>query len=248
MSHASTTLPDEFQNQVINLVSGFVQVDLVRFLVFFPRQNFQQSAYSIPSKETMEDEYQRVHWHKDPMHPTLYEDTDTIVVSDSMLMSLAEWQQHPFYLEFLKPHGLEHDMDVFFRKDGRIVGVLTMIRTDADCPFTPEDVAVIEKLHPFMEYTLDKVFLSERISERKQLIERYDLTLREMDVLEYALSGLSNKELARYLKISLPTLRTHLQNIYLKVDVHSTSELISRVLRENNMHDYLASSSIISEN
>lgn len=241
MSSASSTLPTEFQKQIIGMVSEFVQADLFRFFVFFPRQNLQQTTYSERSKERLESEYHSSHWHKDPMHPTLYEDTDVIVISDSMLMPLSEWQSHPFYLEFMQPNGFEHDLDMFFRKDDKIIGVLSLLRTEQTRPFTPGDVVMIEKLHPFMEYALDKVFLPERISEREHLSERYDLTLRELDVMEYALSGLSNKELVRYLKISLPTLRTHLQNIYLKVGVHSTSELISKVFRENNMNEYLES-------
>ena len=231
MAETSQTLPVEFQNQIIALVMQLIQAEVFRFYVFFPRQNLTHAAYSLRSDEALEDEYQNLHWHKDPMHPTLYEGTETIVVSNSMLMPLNQWKKTAFYQEFLKPQGYTHDMDTFFRKDGKIVGVLTLLRKDETKPFTRHDVATIEKLHPFMEYTLDKVFLPERITERQQLSEKYELTLRELDVMEYALSGLSNKELVRYLKISLPTLRTHLQHIYLKVGVHSTSELIATVLR-----------------
>ena len=60
--------------------------------------------------------------------------------------------------------------------------------------------------------------------------EEFELTPRELDVIELALTGASNKILVEHLKVSQPTLRTHLQNIYLKIGVHSHSELISKVL------------------
>lgn len=118
----------------------------------------------------------------------------------------------------------------FFRQNEKIIGVLTLLRCNENDPFGERDVTILRNLQPFMEYTLSHVFLPERIRGREQLREKYDLTSRELDVLEYALTGLSNKELGRHLAMGLPTLRTHLQNIYRKADVHSTSELISKVL------------------
>lgn len=235
MSDKHLEFPNEFQNQVVAMVLGLISAELGRFLLFSPLQNLNQGVYSNKNKSSMEIEYDKEHWHKDPMHPTRYEDTDVKVVSDSMLMPLAEWKESHLYLNFLKPHGYVHDVDTYFRQDGKIVGVLTLLRSDENQPFTKDEVSLLENLQPFMEYTLSKVFLPQRITERNQLQQKYQLTSRELDVMEYALTGLSNKELVRYLNMSLPTLRTHLQNIYAKVGVHSTSELISKVLREITM-------------
>lgn len=227
--------PDEFQNQVVAMVLKLVSAELGRFLLFSPLLSLSQGVYSNKNKSNMEIEYERKHWHEDPMHPTRYEDSDVKVVSNSMLMSLSEWKQSGVYLNFLKHHDYIHNVDTYFRQDGKIVGVLTLLRTDENKPFTEAEIKLLENLQPFMEYTLSKVFLPQRITERNQLQQKYQLTSRELDVMEYALTGLSNKELVRYLNMSLPTLRTHLQNIYSKVGVHSTSELISKVLRKITM-------------
>lgn len=231
MLRQAKNLPVDFQNQIISVAQRLVYSDSVRFLVFSPRYNLSQGAYSAPTVEAMEVEYV-AHWQDDPMHPSRYEDTEVLAISNSKLMTLPEWKASSIYKNFFAPNGIVHDLDIFFRQDGKIIGVLTMLRSNDEEPFTDSDIDLMEKIQPFMEYSLSKVFLPERITDRQQLMSQYCLTLRELDVLEYALSGLSNKELVRHLGMSLPTLRTHLQNIYLKVGVHSTSELISKVLRE----------------
>ena len=232
MSQKSLAIPDEFQNQINRMVLNLVAADLARFHVFSPLQKLSERAYSKAEKASMEAEYEKRFWRFDPLHPSRYEGSGVAVVSNSMLMPLTEWKVTEIYQQFLKPHGYVHDVDVFFRQNEKIIGVLTLLRCNENDPFGERDVTILRNLQPFMEYTLSHVFLPERIRGREQLREKYDLTSRELDVLEYALTGLSNKELVRHLAMGLPTLRTHLQNIYRKADVHSTSELISKVLRD----------------
>jgi predicted ATPase/DNA-binding CsgD family transcriptional regulator len=46
------------------------------------------------------------------------------------------------------------------------------------------------------------------------------LTQREVEVLQLIARGMTNKEIARALFLSVPTVQTHLANIYRKIDVH----------------------------
>ncbi len=240
MSDKPLRIPDEFQNQVNKMVLKLVKADLARFLVFSPLQKLSERAYSKAEKEPMEAEYKQGFWRLDPMHPSRYEGDGVTVVSNSMLMPMTEWKATELYQQFLKPHGYIHNVDVFFYQSEKIVGVLTLLRSMEIMPFTETDVSTLKDIQPFMEYTVANVFLPSRIHDRNQLMERYKLTIRELDVLEYALTGLSNKELVRHLDIGLPTLRTHLQNIFQKVGVHSTSKMISKVLREAKLNvDFL---------
>ncbi len=60
------------------------------------------------------------------------------------------------------------------------------------------------------------------------------LTTREQEVLEWILSGRSNREIAASLYISESTVKTHARNIFSKYDVTSRAELISTLLRKQN--------------
>ena len=58
------------------------------------------------------------------------------------------------------------------------------------------------------------------------------LTTRENDVVNELLKGLTYKEIAAVLGISASTVNDHLKNIYVKMEVRTKSELISKLLRK----------------
>jgi DNA-binding CsgD family transcriptional regulator len=54
------------------------------------------------------------------------------------------------------------------------------------------------------------------------------LTARERDVLAMISQGLSNKRLARALEISPETVKSHVKHIFLKLEVSTRAEAVSR--------------------
>ncbi len=54
------------------------------------------------------------------------------------------------------------------------------------------------------------------------------LTQREQVILELIASGMSRKEIATYLYVSLNTVKTHTQNLYTKLNVHSRTQAIAQ--------------------
>jgi DNA-binding CsgD family transcriptional regulator len=77
------------------------------------------------------------------------------------------------------------------------------------------------------------VTLSDIIDEEKPqttLQARFHLTRRELDVIYYLISGLSDDEIADKLYISKLTVHTHVKNIYRKLGTRSRIELYRRVV------------------
>jgi DNA-binding NarL/FixJ family response regulator len=60
----------------------------------------------------------------------------------------------------------------------------------------------------------------------------HQLTERELEVLQSAARGLSNREMALELSISVRTVQTHLSNIFSKMGVGSRIEAVIRALKE----------------
>lgn len=60
--------------------------------------------------------------------------------------------------------------------------------------------------------------------------DHYSLSDRELQTLTLLASGLSNKEMARYLDISTETVKWHLKNLYMKLEVASRTQAISKAL------------------
>ncbi len=55
-----------------------------------------------------------------------------------------------------------------------------------------------------------------------------DLTLspRQAEIVRHLFHGLGDKQIAQELSVALPTVRTHLNRLFSKFDVHDRSELI----------------------
>ncbi|MEP6713234.1 MAG: response regulator transcription factor [Ferruginibacter sp.] len=62
---------------------------------------------------------------------------------------------------------------------------------------------------------------------------RYNLTERELEVLQLLAKGHSTKAIADKLKIAFNTVRSHLKNIYVKLHVNCGKEAIAKVLAEH---------------
>ena len=58
------------------------------------------------------------------------------------------------------------------------------------------------------------------------------LTERELEILQMMASGASNKEIALGLSISSHTVKTHVSNIYQKLEVNDRAEAVAKALRE----------------
>ena len=73
-----------------------------------------------------------------------------------------------------------------------------------------------------------------RSSQRKAAPAAPDLDLspRELEVLTCLVDGMSYKQVAGELFISIDTVRSHIRRLYKKLQVHSVAEAVSRAIRE----------------
>jgi DNA-binding NarL/FixJ family response regulator len=67
--------------------------------------------------------------------------------------------------------------------------------------------------------------------EREQEKIRESLTARELEILELLIQGQSNQEIARYLTVSLSTVKTHIQHIIAKLEVSDRTQAAVRAIR-----------------
>lgn len=65
--------------------------------------------------------------------------------------------------------------------------------------------------------------------QKNTIIYESNLTEREKEILHLLIKGLSYKEIASSIFISVETLNSHIKNIYRKLNVHSRNELASRL-------------------
>lgn len=107
-----------------------------------------------------------------------------------------------------------------------------------------KDSAEYDLIHAVEAVSEGKAFFSPAIS--KMLVEEYMrqlnerqlddtfelLTTREREVLQLLAEGRNNKDVATALNLSLYTVETHRANIFQKLNLHSTAELVLYAIRK----------------
>jgi DNA-binding CsgD family transcriptional regulator len=226
--------PTEFQRESLKLVNSLMVLKSSAFYLIDPNMRHKGVVTQNMAKED-DKIYQNHYMHMDPLNPKLHENSGETVVHMDSIMSPRLINQSVYYQDFLKPLNLRYCADIFFRSEGKIIAVITLLRDESQGEFTEDELSLLRKQQPFLEYTLNSVYLPKRFRERMTIGETYQLTARELDVLELIISGASNKAMASELTLGLATIKTHLQHIYHKAGVISRAELLSKVIADLNV-------------
>jgi len=105
--------------------------------------------------------------------------------------------------------------------------------------FKPQEL--IEAIHlvndgqKFMKGIVSEKFISSYLKSEKEKKMKQDIPLseREMEVLKHMSQGLSNKQIADKLFISIRTVETHKHNLMKKLNIFSTAELVIYAIQNN---------------
>ncbi|MDT8897132.1 MAG: response regulator [Thermanaerothrix sp.] len=73
--------------------------------------------------------------------------------------------------------------------------------------------------------------LFEKVSGSGEVEHSSALTDRELEILRMMANGASNKQIAARLKISSHTVKTHVSNIYQKLEVNDRAEAVAKAIR-----------------
>lgn len=127
-------------------------------------------------------------------------------------------------------------MQTVFEEDEKI---FTCIRAGADGYIlkkaSPQELlkAIEEALNggaPMTPSIARQVLRFVSSTENKKQSEDFKLTARETEILSLLVQGLSYKMIANRCFISLPTVNSHIQHIYEKLQVHSVVEAVTKAI------------------
>lgn len=224
-------IPNQFQKKSLELINSLVQVSSSSF--FLVEHGMQHRGTVVQdNKPDIDREYTTKYASMDPLNPEKFQDSDSVVVTLDSQIAPHMLKQTLYYQEFMQQYNHRYVADMFFRNEGQIVAILSLLREESLGNFTSQELTLLKKVQPFMEYSLNTVYLPQRDQERQSITERYQLTERELDVLELLISGANNKQIANELSIGLATTKTHLHHIFQKMEVSTRSELVSKVVLE----------------
>ena len=148
------------------------------------------------------------------------------VIKVADFYSARQWHSTAMYSDHDRPLGLEHSLMVCLpralprtARPGRYVQ-LTLIRGRGEPDFSERDRAVLTLLGPH----LDRAYLE--AERRRHPVPR--LTQRQTDLLRLLAAGCTNAQIARRLGISEGTVRTHLENLYARLQVSNRTAAVTQ--------------------
>jgi DNA-binding CsgD family transcriptional regulator len=145
--------------------------------------------------------------------------------------SARQWHGTDIYNDLYRPLGLEHELmlclpDASLQTAGTARSMRLCFLRGRGPDFSERDRAVLTLLRPHLHQAhLD----AER---RRHPVPR--LTPRQRDLLRLLAAGHTNAQIARRLGISEGTVRTHLENIYQKLNVSSRTAAVTRAFPDRD--------------
>jgi DNA-binding CsgD family transcriptional regulator len=119
-----------------------------------------------------------------------------------------------FILKFVEYRFLVRDLSLEFYL-GLVAVFFTVIGIWAGLRITGKKTIIITQ--PSTAFKLDE-----------EIMKQWGISKREYEVLELMATGLSNQEIADKLFVSLNTVKTHLSNLFIKLDVKRRTQAIQK--------------------
>lgn len=175
-----------------------------------------------------------------PRYPNEYIEYDygkwIFMSSESKVYRTSDWfpenmrESEPYYENAFKPNNIHFEVRLPLYYNSLLVGFTALFRASCQSDFSDRDLFILDQVKNFLAYYLYKhVFLRQEDIDESSVIEplaaRYNLTLREKEILFLIISSKSNEEIANKLCITLSTQKKHVMNIYKKLNIRSRNEL-----------------------
>lgn len=98
------------------------------------------------------------------------------------------------------------------------------------------ETRVVEKLETVVVEKIVYLEAETNTELNKEEINNLNLSSRELEVLALVAQGMSNSEIAEKLFLSLSTIKTHVSNLFVKMDVKRRTQLIEKSRRLKITH------------
>jgi DNA-binding CsgD family transcriptional regulator len=213
-------------------LTGQVRCDLVSFFGVGPRRQgwpFMQDVPPVDYSAVEDVDDVALYWDCDYCtYPERSGDLRS-VTKPSDFYSARQWHSTGIYSDYFLPSGIEHLLNLCLPAGPGSAAwpgpaaKLTFFRGPGP-DFSERDRALLELLRPH----LHQAYLDAEHRRRPQP----RLTPRHWELLRLLAAGHTNAQIARRLGISEGTVRTHLENIYDRLQVSSRTAAVTRAFPE----------------
>lgn len=184
------------------------------------------------------DSYTKFYYRYD-MFNHLYISKNPIVgvMSIEDIMSFHEYERTFYYNDFLRKENLYYELAVPLYYNNRLIGGLGCFREEKEGNFTPRDKEVMSLLSRHLGLSYYNSIKAQRLMSTERLLAKgnqednliLQLTSTERKIVRLVAKGMTNRDIAKHNHISFHTVKSHLENIYNKLEVSSRTEMLHRI-------------------
>ena len=221
-----------------------IRCDFVQFEGFDSRRQGYWFIQGVPDEGDDEEpggDVDRAHWrHYWDSAPCSYPDRSgdlRSVVKIADFYSARQWHSTGMYADVYRPQGLEYELQLCLpeppgpaRGPGRTVRLYLFRLSGPD--FSERDRALLTLLRPHLHHAY--------LDAERRRAQGSPLTPRQSDLLRLVADGHTNAQVARRLGLSEGTVRTHLENIYGRLQVSSRTAAVLRAFPDLAAQDRYA--------
>jgi DNA-binding CsgD family transcriptional regulator len=148
-----------------------------------------------------------------------------------------------FFRRYMAAEGWHYSASLLFWDAERLVSEIVIRRTAEQGDFTAREMALLQRLHPHLETTLQRLSAVQRRAGSVGAVPPADattqdaiqslpggLTVAERELVQFVRIGFSNKEIAARLDKSVRTVKTQLTSVYKKCGVRSRTRLLAMMM------------------
>jgi len=203
-------------------IAAFTRVVPATLCAFYRiDQQLQAGHFSLYHMSAqMHEAYLQRYRHYDPLRPRNCAAAGRPVLSLHMGMAQQGRHETEVYQGFLQRHGVCDVVEIIACRQDRPIAGLSLLRDASLGRFSPDELGTLHALQGLLEIAAQAPYCTtdERLSQ---------LTPREREIAWLLRDGMCNKTIAQRLDLGLPTVKTHLINLFRKVGVGSRTELVS---------------------
>lgn len=143
-------------------------------------------------------------------------------------------RREPWVAGLVARSGLNSATIVAMRASGESIGLLSIARRSRFPPIAAEDLPVLQGIADRLGLVVENLELKEALEQLRNPPRDAEsepaaagLTSRELEILGFVGEGLTNREIAEHLYLSVRTVEWHRARLSAKLGVHGRSELIA---------------------
>ncbi len=230
--HRADLPPQGLPMSLLSDLMNQIRCDAILFEGLDSERRETWFAEALPADDETDGGYALAHWqHYWDCQPCSYPDRTgdlRSVIKIADFYSARQWHSTGMYSDLYQPQGMEHELMLTLPAGpgktpgpGRTLRLFLFRGPGTD--FSEADRALLTLLRPH----LHQAYLD--AERRRRPLPQ--LTTRHWQLLDLLAAGHTNAQIARRLGLSEGTVRTHLENLYRRLQVCSRTAAVTRAFR-----------------